>query len=112
MQTRTLALMFFTYLSIYFARKPLSVVKAPMQDVLGLSTGAIAGIDSAFLGLYALGQLVLPSWAIAWAQRCSSSATRSASSPSRRSPRLPRPARVRVGVNGVAQSLAYAASRS
>ena len=61
LQTRTLAVMFFTYLSIYFVRKPLSVVKAPMQDALGLSTGAIAGIDSAFLGLYAVGQLVLPS---------------------------------------------------
>ena len=32
-----------------------------MQDALNLSTGAIAGIDSAFLGLYAIGQLTLPS---------------------------------------------------
>ena len=30
-----------------------------MQDALNLSTGAIAGIDSAFLGLYAIGQLTL-----------------------------------------------------
>lgn len=61
LQTRTLLALFMSYLSIYFVRKPFSVVKAPMQDALGLSTGAIAGIDSAFLGLYAIGQLVLPS---------------------------------------------------
>lgn len=61
MQTKTLGMMFASYTSIYFVRKPFSVVKAPMQDALNLSTGAIAGIDSAFLGLYAIGQLTLPS---------------------------------------------------
>ena len=61
MQRKTLGLMFSTYTSIYFVRKPFSVVKAPMQDALNLTTGAIAGIDSAFLGLYAIGQLTLPS---------------------------------------------------
>ena len=61
MQRKTLGLMFASYTSIYFVRKPFSVVKAPMQDALNLSTGAIAGIDSAFLGLYAIGQLTLPS---------------------------------------------------
>jgi sugar phosphate permease len=51
---------FASYTSIYFVRKPFSVVKAPMQDALGLSMNTVAGIDSAFLGLYALGQLTLP----------------------------------------------------
>ena len=60
LQTRTLVAMFLSYLSVYFVRKPFSVVKAPMQDALGLSTASIAGVDSAFLGLYAVGQLVLP----------------------------------------------------
>lgn len=61
MQRKTLGMMFASYTSIYFVRKPFSVVKAPMQDALNLSTAAIAGIDSAFLGLYAIGQLTLPS---------------------------------------------------
>ena len=110
MQTRTLALMFFTYLSIYFARKPLSVVKAPMQDVLGLSTGAIAGIDSAFLGLYALGQLVLPSLGdrlgakkmlvVGYALSVVSVASFAFAT-------SPGPLAFAWGVNGVAQSLAY-----
>ena len=60
LQRRALGFMFASYTSIYFVRKPFSVVKAPMQDALQLSNGALAGIDSAFLGLYAIGQLVLP----------------------------------------------------
>ena len=60
MQRKTLGMMFASYTSIYFVRKPFSVVKAPMQDALNLSTASIAGIDSAFLGLYAIGQLTLP----------------------------------------------------
>ena len=61
MQWKTLSILFVTYLCIYFVRKPLSVVKAPMQDALGLSTSAIAGIESVFLGAYAIGQFILPS---------------------------------------------------
>jgi len=60
LQSKTLGMMFASYMSIYFVRKPFSVVKAPMQDALGMSTASIAGIDSAFLGLYAIGQLTLP----------------------------------------------------
>ena len=110
LQTRTLAVMFFTYLSIYFVRKPLSVVKAPMQDALGLSTGAIAGIDSAFLGLYAVGQLVLPSLGdrlgakkmlvAGYAMSASAVALFALASD-------PALLLVAWGVNGVAQSLAY-----
>ena len=110
LQTRTLAVMFFTYLSIYFVRKPLSVVKAPMQDALGLSTGAIAGIDSAFLGLYALGQLVLPSLGdrlgakkmlvVGYALSVVSVASFAFAT-------TPGPLAFAWGVNGVAQSLAY-----
>lgn len=60
MQQKTLGMMFASYASVYFVRKPFSVVKAPMQDALNLSTATIAGIDSSFLALYAIGQLTLP----------------------------------------------------
>ena len=110
LQTRTLVSLFLTYLSVYFVRKPFSVVKAPMQDALGLSTGAIAGIDSAFLSLYAIGQLVLPSlgdrlgakkmlvagYALATLTCCAFAFTSN-----------PVLLAVAWGVNGVAQSLAY-----
>ena len=110
LQTRTLAVMFFTYMSIYFVRKPLSVVKAPMQDALGLSTGAIAGIDSAFLGLYAVGQLLLPSLGDRLGAKkmlvvgFATSAAAVASFAFASDPAL---LAVAWGVNGVAQSLAY-----
>ena len=110
LQTRTLAVMFFTYMSIYFVRKPLSVVKAPMQDALGLSTGAIAGIDSAFLGLYAVGQLVLPSLGDRLGAKkmlVGGFATSAAAVTSFAFTSDPVLLAVAWGVNGVAQSLAY-----
>lgn len=61
LQRRTLAGMFISYSSAYFVRKPLSVVKAPVKTALGLTTGQMGLIDSAFLLTYALGQFFMPS---------------------------------------------------
>lgn len=61
LQRLTLAGMFISYSSAYFVRKPLSVVKAPVKEALGLTTGTMGLIDSAFLLTYALGQFVMPS---------------------------------------------------
>lgn len=55
-----LCLNFFAYMSLYFVRKPLSVVKAPMQDATGISINTLAAIDTSFLGMYAAGQFILP----------------------------------------------------
>ena len=60
LQRATLMGMFVSYCSAYFVRKPMSVVKKPMQDALGFSTGTVGLIDSAFLLTYALGQFVIP----------------------------------------------------
>jgi len=60
MQRNVLAGMFTSYCSAYFVRKPLSVVKKPMQDALGFSTSTVGLIDSSFLLTYALGQFVIP----------------------------------------------------
>ena len=60
LQRQTLAGLFISYSSAYFVRKPLSVVKAPVKEALGLTTGTMGLIDSAFLLTYALGQFVMP----------------------------------------------------
>ena len=60
LQRITLAGMFASYSAAYFVRKPLSVVKAPVKDALGFTTGTMGLIDSAFLLTYALGQFVMP----------------------------------------------------
>ena len=60
LQRNTLAGMFASYSAAYFVRKPLSVVKAPVKDALGFTTGTMGLIDSAFLLTYALGQFVMP----------------------------------------------------
>ncbi len=60
LQRNTLAGMFVSYSAAYFVRKPLSVVKAPVKDALGFTTGTMGLIDSAFLLTYALGQFVMP----------------------------------------------------
>ena len=49
-----------SYSAAYFVRRPLSVVKAPVKDALGFTTGTMGLIDSAFLLTYALGQFVMP----------------------------------------------------
>ena len=60
LQRNTLAGMFVSYSAAYFVRKPLSVVKAPVKEALGFTTGTMGMIDSAFLLTYALGQFVMP----------------------------------------------------
>ncbi|KAK6591197.1 sugar phosphate permease [Cryptosporidium xiaoi] len=50
-----------SYMILYSTRKPFSVVKLQIQDDLSLPTSVLGWIDTAFLGSYALGQLVLPS---------------------------------------------------
>ncbi|KAH8740744.1 sugar phosphate permease [Cryptosporidium ryanae] len=50
-----------SYMVLYSTRKPFSVVKLQIQDDLSLPTSMLGWIDTAFLGSYALGQLILPS---------------------------------------------------
>lgn len=48
------------YALLYATRKPFSVVKILVQNELGLTADALGLIDTAFLGAYAAGQIVLP----------------------------------------------------
>jgi len=56
-RTRAFSLSWLTYASYYLGRKGFSVVKATLARELGLSTGALAWIDTAYLVAYAAGQL-------------------------------------------------------
>ncbi len=56
LQARAFALTWLSYASYYLTRKNLSVVKNRLNVDLGVSVGWLAGIDTAFLVLYALGQ--------------------------------------------------------
>mmetsp|Transcript_1896 Transcript_1896/g.2264 ORF Transcript_1896/g.2264 Transcript_1896/m.2264 type:complete len:605 (-) Transcript_1896:261-2075(-) len=53
-------LTYLSYCVLYSIRKPFSVVKANLQEELGISTVALGNIETAFLTTYALGQLVIP----------------------------------------------------
>jgi len=58
---RQIALFLFTYVAyaaIYFARKPVSVVKSTLESELGLSRTALGGVDTALLGAYMAGQFM------------------------------------------------------
>eukprot|EP01053_Blabericola_migrator_P004252 Blabericola_migrator_1__4251@NODE_22_length_22262_cov_139_742014_g19_i0_p6_GENE_NODE_22_length_22262_cov_139_742014_g19_i0NODE_22_length_22262_cov_139_742014_g19_i0_p6_ORF_typecomplete_len456_score47_59MFS_1/PF07690_16/8e44MFS_1/PF07690_16/0_04MFS_3/PF05977_13/1_2e09MFS_3/PF05977_13/3_1e05MFS_4/PF06779_14/8_8e14MFS_4/PF06779_14/1_5Sugar_tr/PF00083_24/3_3e12MFS_1_like/PF12832_7/0_13MFS_1_like/PF12832_7/9e07OATP/PF03137_20/3_5e05PUCC/PF03209_15/0_00098PUCC/PF03209_15/5_4e02Nuc_H_symport/PF03825_16 len=57
---RIFILTYVAYATLYATRKPFSVVKTHVQEDLKLSTHTLGLIDSAFLGAYAVGQLVLP----------------------------------------------------
>lgn len=48
------------YTTLYFTRKPFSVVKEELQSKLGISTLELGWIDTSFLGCYAVGQLLMP----------------------------------------------------
>lgn len=48
------------YAFLYFTRKPLSVVKEEIRMELGVSTFVLGLMDTAFLGCYAVGQLLMP----------------------------------------------------
>lgn len=56
-RSRVFALSWLAYASYYAGRKGFSVVKVALAREFGLSTGALAAIDSGFLVAYALGQL-------------------------------------------------------
>ena len=53
---RALALSWLSYATYYLGRKGFSAIKKPLQRELGLGSGALGGIDTAFLSAYALGQ--------------------------------------------------------
>lgn len=55
------ALTYVAYCCVYLERKPVSVVKPMLQSELGLATGELALVDTAWLSLYAVGQLSLGS---------------------------------------------------
>lgn len=52
-------LTYLAYVAIYFARKPVSVVKATLETELGLSRAALGTIDTALLTAYAIGQFII-----------------------------------------------------
>eukprot|EP00041_Stephanoeca_diplocostata_P013498 m.236913 g.236913 ORF g.236913 m.236913 type:complete len:465 (+) comp19359_c0_seq4:661-2055(+) len=47
------------YASIYFTRKPFSVIKSQMSNDVGLPTSSLGHIDTSFLAAYAVGQFTL-----------------------------------------------------
>jgi sugar phosphate permease len=51
-------LTYFAYIAIYFARKPVSVVKSTLESELGLTRAALGGVDTALLTAYAIGQFM------------------------------------------------------
>jgi len=58
LQVQIFALTWLSYASYYLTRKNFSVVKARLHEDLGVSVGALGGIDTAYLAAYALGQFV------------------------------------------------------
>lgn len=50
---------YLAYIAIYFARKPLSVLKPVLEKELGISRVALGNMDTVLLGSYAVGQLLL-----------------------------------------------------
>ncbi|KAL8447587.1 hypothetical protein Emag_004317 [Eimeria magna] len=54
-----LLLTYFCYASLYLTRKPFASAKRELELQLGLTTSALGGIDTAFLGTYAASQLLL-----------------------------------------------------
>ncbi|OEH76754.1 zinc finger protein 36 family 3 protein [Cyclospora cayetanensis] len=57
---RTFVLCYLSYAALYFTRKPFSVVKEELRLEFGVSAFVLGCIDTAFLGCYATGQLLLP----------------------------------------------------
>ena len=47
-----------SYAAIYFARKPVSVVKSTLESKAGIPLSALGNIDSALLAAYAFGQFM------------------------------------------------------
>lgn len=57
-QIRTFVLTWCSYAGYYLTRKPIGVVKARLQDELGMSTLALGVLDTAYLAAYAAGQFI------------------------------------------------------
>ncbi len=58
LQARAFTLTWLGYASYYLTRKNFSVVKNRLHEELGISVGALAGIDTFYLVLYAVGQFL------------------------------------------------------
>jgi sugar phosphate permease len=58
LQARAFSLTWLSYASYYLTRKNFSVVKSRLNEDLGISVAALGGIDTLYLGLYALGQFL------------------------------------------------------
>lgn len=50
---------YLAYVAIYFARKPMSVVKPVLETELGVTREALSRVDTSLLGAYAVGQLMI-----------------------------------------------------
>lgn len=57
-QVRTFVLTWLSYAGFYLTRKPVSVVKARLQDEQGISTATLGLMDTGYLTAYAIGQFV------------------------------------------------------
>ena len=57
-QMMLFVLTYLAYVAIYFARKPVSVVKSTLESEMGLSRAALGGIDTALLTAYAASQFM------------------------------------------------------
>jgi len=57
-QIALFVLTYLAYVAIYFARKPVSVVKSTLESEMGLSRAALGGIDTALLTAYAASQFM------------------------------------------------------
>ncbi len=55
---RVFALTYLAYATYYLTRKPFSVDKTTITETLGVTMGELSAIDTAYLALYAVGQLV------------------------------------------------------
>eukprot|EP00039_Didymoeca_costata_P019677 m.338498 g.338498 ORF g.338498 m.338498 type:complete len:468 (-) comp18445_c0_seq1:312-1715(-) len=59
-QIMVFCLTYAMYSSMYFSRKPFSVVKGMMAKDLNLTTSDLGNVDTSFLAFYAVGQFTLP----------------------------------------------------
>jgi len=58
-QATLFGLTYIAYVAIYFARKPVAVVKSTLQNQMGFSVTALGTIDTAMLTCYAVGQFMV-----------------------------------------------------
>jgi len=53
------AITYLSYVGIYFARKPMSVLKPVLQEEMGMTRAGLGLVDTAMLAAYAMGQIAL-----------------------------------------------------